>query len=143
MNATATRKPRQLKPVTGSARWIDKPSGPSLWGRLAITNANGQTTEYDVQAFLEGERIVGFGLAKDDDEIYSIALTQFGWECSCPDANWNNRDCKHARALRAALAAVGITLAMPKSEAPKQPEAESCCNDCGRLARDCACFDDP
>jgi hypothetical protein len=48
------RRPRQRKLVTGTARWIEKPSGPSLWGRLSI-NANGKTTEYDFRAFTKGK----------------------------------------------------------------------------------------
>ncbi len=105
MTATLQRK---VKPVVGKVRWIDKPQGATLFGRLAITNSNGQTTEYDFQAFKEGERIVGLGLAKDDDEIYSIAITRYGWECSCPDSGYRNRECKHVRAVRAALVNIGI-----------------------------------
>jgi hypothetical protein len=165
-----SRKPRQMKPVSGTTRWIEKPSGPHLWGRIAITNANGETREYDFRAFLEGGKVVGFGLAKDDDEIYSIGITRYGWECDCPDANWNNRECKHAKAVRAALSRLGIDVpsalkqeapalcaarerlgiidaTSAKPESPQLPVEEksrvSVCPYCEKSFGDCECWDNP
>jgi hypothetical protein len=41
----------------------------------------------------------GYRLVKPDYDIDSGA-----WSCTCPDATYRQRQCKHAKALRAALA---------------------------------------
>jgi hypothetical protein len=136
VNQAGKRRARKLKPVSGTARWIAKPSGPTLWGRLSITNVNNKTTEYDFEAIREGEKIVGFGLVKDDDEIYDIEITRYGWQCNCPDACWSDRECKHVKAIRAALAHLGINVPNPE-EIKHAPS----CPWCEKSLRDCDCFD--
>lgn len=119
---------RPVKPVSGKVRWLRPLIPGKQLGRISITNANGVATEYDVGAHLDGERIVGFGLAKDDDEVYAIDAGQwYGWTCDCGDCQFRNRECKHIKAVRAALAAAGIVIPTPARPAAPQ------CND----------FDDP
>ena len=63
--AKMQRKRENVKPVTGTVRWL-RPLiiGKSL-GRLSITNANGLETEYDIGAFTDKDgNIQGFGLAR-------------------------------------------------------------------------------
>lgn len=39
---------------------------------------------------------------------YVIDRTQRQWRCSCPDATYRRRECKHVLAIRAALAALPL-----------------------------------
>ena len=129
--STSPRRKEQVKPVAGKVRWL-RPLilGKSL-GRIAITNANNETTEYDLGAFTDKNgAIQGFGLAKDDDEVYSIdTTTGVGWVCACADCQFRNRECKHIKAVRAALAQAGIAVPAPKRQQPA--EEESHCFECG------------
>jgi hypothetical protein len=68
-------------------------------------------TNYLVQRLADPDgETVGFRLLKlapyiVDRKLYDIDLTQsYGWQCDCPDALFQNRECKHVRSLRAALA---------------------------------------
>ncbi len=110
-------KPTNDKPVTGTVRWLRPLVIGGQLGRFAITVETTKgtvTTEYDVQAFLDGERVVGFGLAKDDDEVHTVDVSQwFGWTCDCADCQFRNRACKHIRGLRAALTHAGIAIPKP------------------------------
>jgi hypothetical protein len=110
------RRKEQPKPVTGSVRWLRPLVIGKTLGRIAITNANNETTEYDIGAFTDNDgALQGFGLAKDDDEVYSIDTTAgFGWTCDCADCQFRSRECKHIKAVRAALAKAGITVPAPK-----------------------------
>lgn len=115
-----TRRGEQVKPVAGKVRWLRPLIVGKTLGRLAITNASGLTTEYDIGAHLDGERIVGFGLAKDDDEVYAIDASQsYGWTCDCGDCQFRARECKHIKAVRAALASAGITIPAVRPAAPQ------------------------
>jgi hypothetical protein len=93
---------------------------------VSITNANGQTAEYDLGAFADNDGVVvGYGLAKDDDEIHSIDVTAgFGWVCDCGDCQYRNRECKHIRAVRAALAQSGQLPPAPQRQQPARMELE-------------------
>ncbi len=121
----AARKPRQVKPVSGSVRWIKRLVLPLGVGRLAITNANGEETEYDVAAHLDpDDRVIGFRLVKDDDEGYDLFTDSDRWTCSCPHYEFHGdkdpKGCKHAASLRAALQAIGQ---LPPAPAPvRAPE---------------------
>jgi hypothetical protein len=119
------RHNEQVKPVTGTVRWLKPLIVGKTLGRLSITNANGKTEEYDIHAFIDGDGVVqGYGLAKDDDEIHSIDVTAgFGWTCDCPDHQFRNRECKHIKAVRAALAKCGQMPAAPQRQQPT-PKAE-------------------
>jgi len=86
-HANRSRKP--VKPVQGICRWIrrlDHPDG-------AVLEING--TPYTVVVITGGYRLV-----KADGTTYDIDGTT--WTCSCPDATWRQRECKHVKALRAA-----------------------------------------
>lgn len=62
-------------------------------------------------------------LMKEDGECYDVAMTEFGIECSCPDAHWRKRAekgelCKHA----ASLVAVSLLPPLPRRmETPHAP----------------------
>ena len=129
--STTPRRKEQAKPVTGSVRWLHPLIIGKQLGRISITNANNQTTDYDLGAFTDKDGVIqGFGLAKDDDEVYAIdTANSFGWVCDCADCQFRNRECKHIKAVRAALAHAGITVPAPKRQQPA--EAESRCFECG------------
>jgi len=124
---TKTRKP--ALPVTGSVKWIKRPHGPTLFGRFAITSVTRRgpvVSEYDVAAFLDTEgRITGFGLAKDDDEVYAVDFSQwYGPTCTCGDCEYRARECKHVKACRCAMHAAGITIPAPTKPAPLPSSSE-------------------
>lgn len=115
---TTTRRKEQLKPVTGTVRWLRPLIVGKQLGRISITNANGLATEYDIDAFTNGDgEIQGFGLAKDNDEIYAVDVTLgYGWQCDCADAQFRNRECKHVRGLRVALASARVVIPAPQRQ---------------------------
>lgn len=84
--ATATRK---LAPVTGSAKWNGS-------NELTIRTERIEET-YAVR--------VGNGgfvrLGKADGTVYEVQTVE--GVCSCPDQKYNRRECKHVKALKAAL----------------------------------------
>lgn len=131
VTSTTPRRKEQVKPVTGSVRWLRPLVIGKQSGRISITNANNQTTEYDLGAFTDKDGAIrGFGLAKNDDEVYAIDTTGgFGWVCDCADCQFRNRECKHIKAVHAALAHAGITI--PAHKRPQPAEAESRCFECG------------
>lgn len=96
------------KPVTGSVRWITRMVLPLGLGRLSITSNTARgpvTAEYDVGAHLDDQgQVTGYRLVKDDDEGYDVNTTGRDWLCTCADATYRRRECKHALGLRAALA---------------------------------------
>src|SRR5436309_2244366 len=112
--ATLAAPPPSVKPVTGTARWLRPLVLPRGTGRLSLTvrRATGRlvTTEYEVRCHLEGGRILGYRLTKDDGEFYDVDAS-FGpepehWDCDCKDflARSHARGpCKHARGLYFAL----------------------------------------
>ena len=112
------------------------PLSPSSSLRMSFcdTNANNETTEYDIGAFTDNDgAIQGFGLAKDDDEVYAIDTTaRFGWTCDCADCQFRNGECRHIKAVLAALAHAGITVPAPKRPEPAKEEHTSYCPDCRR-----------
>lgn len=96
MAATATRKPP--KPVHGVCRWVD-PLGPD--DSSAVLAING--TEYTLHVN-EDERtsvVLGYTLVKGDGSSYDIDAET--WECSCPDCTFRGRQCKHSKAVQAAM----------------------------------------
>ena len=132
--STSPRRKEQVKPVTGRVRWLRPLILGKTLGRIAITNANNETTEYDIGAFTSKDgALQGFGLAKNDDEVYSIDATSgFGWVCDCADCQFRNRECKHIKAVRAALAHAGIAVPAPKRPEPAKEEHTYYCPDCRR-----------
>jgi hypothetical protein len=90
--ATVARKPRTVKPVTGTCRLT-----------LSI---NG--TDYAVIPLRPHPEVAGKAvrLRKPDGTAYDVAVTEHGAECSCPDWIYNRdgkdpKGCKHVAACRA------------------------------------------
>ncbi len=89
---TMTRKPRNVKPASGTTT-------------LTI-GING--TDYQVLRLRPHPEVAStaFRLRKPDGTVYDVALTPHGHECSCADFTFH-RDgkdsggCKHLKALRA------------------------------------------
>jgi hypothetical protein len=132
---TTTRKP--ARETHGTTRLI--PTGNlSLTealdageAMLLITPDRGFPTSYTVKRLADkGGRTIGFRLTKLtayilDRKLYDIDITtSYGWLCDCPDAQFQNRECKHCRSLRASLKAAGIEVSAPK---PVPAPAPSVC----------------
>src|ERR1051326_3252888 len=110
ITATTIRQPKQVKPVSGSCRWLKRIDADGTSGVLTI---NG--TPYGVHELTDQGRLVGYRLVKADGTTYDIDIWggrwgQDCWECDCPDylarrANRDPKGCKHCAALRAALKA--------------------------------------
>lgn len=88
---------------------------------LSINPERGAAANYTVQRLADGDgRTAGFRLTKlawyiVDRKVYDIDVTPgYGWQCDCPDAQFQNRECKHVHSIRAALAAAGIAVATPQ-----------------------------
>ena len=103
-----------VPPVRGSAVWVKPLLLPGGLGRLRITAHTKRgpvTAGYDVEATYspDGRRLLGFSLATDSDDIYSIDITwgEGQWVCDCGDCCFRSRECKHSLALRAVLIAAG------------------------------------
>jgi hypothetical protein len=62
---------------------------------LRLTDPDGDTVGY---------RMVKLADFIVDRKVYDIDVTMgYGWQCDCPDAVYQSRECKHCRSLRAAL----------------------------------------
>jgi hypothetical protein len=115
--ATTTQgqpKPRQpLTPATGTFSWVIRPATIAGWGILRIKNHRSDA-QYLVQpVFSTIGELLGYTMAKQDGTKYCLELMPTGWfRCDCADAEFRRVDatdpghlaCKHAAALRAALA---------------------------------------
>src|SRR2546430_1635649 len=100
--ATITKARKESKPVHGSCRWSHRCHDGSA--RLGVLEING--TPYAV-TLIPG----GIELQKGDGTTYHVCTSgAYGWSCDCPDATFRSRPncCKHAAALKAALAAIGV-----------------------------------
>ena len=100
---TRTRKP--LQPVSGVCRWLVQPI-PVRDYFVGVLRIN--ETEYTA-TIQPGQ---GVRLTKPDGEQYHIDLTN--GSCDCPDHQYRGRQCKHSKAVMAALAVVAavVTLAV-------------------------------
>ena len=128
--ATLTDKRNSVKPVVGTYRWIRKPESLPLGiGRLNIaaeTKKGIVSEDYDIGANFcfathaeEGSyRVMGWRLVKDSDEGYDMESGFDGLPINCTCGDWVHRrepadvdpatnGCKHMRATRAALRAIG------------------------------------
>ncbi len=92
---------------------------------LTIYPERGEPTNYTVLRLSDRDGCtVGFRLTRlaayiVDRKLYDIDVTPgYGWQCDCPDAQFQNRECKHVRSLRAALAVAGISIPAPKRQQP-------------------------
>jgi hypothetical protein len=91
--ANVSHRRAAVKPVAGTCRWVRRlGDGDPHSGVLLI---NGRP--YGVVAIPGGYRVV-----KPDGVVYDLDARS--WACTCPDAVWRQRQCKHAKAVRAALA---------------------------------------
>jgi hypothetical protein len=100
---------------------------------LSILPERGEPTNYTVLRLADEDgRTVGFRLTRlaafiVDRKVYDIDITLgYSWPCDCPDAQFQNRECKHVHALRASLTAAGISIPAPMRREPApqvQPEA--------------------
>ena len=108
-NLTKTRRP--VKPATGKCKWIRRPDGYNA----GILEINGSS--YTVETLLDSNiDHAGYRLTNQlKAKVYDIDTTQEPWVCDCPDYTYNRahatdpetRVCKHCKALRAALKALG------------------------------------
>jgi hypothetical protein len=105
MSLLANRSPRaKVRPAHGTVRWI-LPIGEADAGAVAI---NGRAYTVNVLRGT-GRAIIGYRLIKADGTAYDVNTEAEHWSCDCPDATFHPErpgGCKHAVALRAALAAV-------------------------------------
>ena len=89
-------------------------------GDALLTIHTERCTNYTVQRLTDPDgETVGFRLIKLTDyivdrQIYDLELAGKELRCDCPDATFQSRECKHAKALRAALAGNGINLNAPQ-----------------------------
>jgi hypothetical protein len=98
---------------------------------LLTLHTDSGVTNYTVMRLSDPDgETIGYRLMKltqfiVDRKVYDIDITPgYCWQCDCPDALYQNRECKHVRALRAALTQNGITVSTPKPAA--KPEAKTC-----------------
>ena len=103
MSVLVNRQPKpKTRRASGTCRWV-LPIGEVGTGVLAI---NGQS--YTVTVHRDGGRVLGYRLEKLDGRAYDIdASAGEHWACDCPDATYRGRECKHVKALQAALRAAG------------------------------------
>lgn len=107
----ATRRP--LPPATGNCKWLTyvDPQTGNRWLHVECHTPSGGVTkdDYEVEQFAGGFRLHRLDPETFEVVTYTISTTWGNgvWSCSCPDAaNRPERrgQCKHVRALRAALA---------------------------------------
>jgi hypothetical protein len=94
--------PRKAKPVSGTCRWV-RPIGAAGTGVLAITEVC-----YSITILKSRGRTVGYRLEKLDGTVYDVNAEGEPWTCDCPDATYRERECKHVKALRAALSRTAV-----------------------------------
>lgn len=119
-NGTANRKSRNVRPVTGTAKWVLAMSAAGF-GVIEITTATG-TKRYSVTTLPNG----GYRMLSEQGQVYDIDAAAEHWTCDCPDylhsrANRDPNGCRHVAGLRAALAKIGR---LPGQPAPT-PEQRS------------------
>jgi hypothetical protein len=113
---TQGRPPRQRKPLTpatGTFSWVIRPTSVAGWGILRIKNHR-SLAQYLVQpVFSTIGDLLGFTMSKQDGTRYCLELLPTGhYRCDCADGEYRRVDaptaelaqCKHAAALRSALA---------------------------------------
>jgi hypothetical protein len=127
--ATATRQTRKPARVTSGTCSIKATGNRTLEqalesGDALLTLHTHTCTNYTVQRLSDPDGdTVGYRLMKltdyiVDQQCYDLEVTGYGLVCDCPDATFQQRECKHARALRAALVKNGITISAPQRQNP-------------------------
>lgn len=142
-----SRSPRKPARETHGTCYLTHHGYPTLEraldsGNALLTIHAQRCTNYLVQRLSDPDgETVGYRLMKLTDyivdrKIYDIDITLgYGWQCDCPDAVSQDRECKHVRSLRAALAANGIAIHAPKPEA----KPVGCCFACDKPIPECRC----
>jgi hypothetical protein len=134
---TSPQTPRTRKPAreTHGTCYL-KPTGNLTLeqaldsGDALLTIHADRCTNYTVLRLADPDgETVGFRMMKltafiVDRKVYDLDVTGKDWVCDCPDATFQNRACKHARALRAALASNGIIVITPKKPEPQYTAAD-------------------
>ncbi len=130
------------KPVSGVARWIDRPIAPcdalpnGAPGLLLINETVYRVTILGTLSPQGALAVDGYAVEKADGTVYHIDR-QHG-ECSCADCTFRGRQCKHSSALAVALPRVGIVgppcYRSPSQMAKNDPDAFAAEQD--RLALD-------
>jgi hypothetical protein len=122
MNTTTTLKTRKPARVAHGTCYLKATGDRTLAqaldsGDALLTIHAERCTNYTVQRLRDPEgETLGFRLMKladyiVDRKVYDVDVTLGkDWLCDCPDATFQNRECKHARALRAALAHNGLLI---------------------------------
>lgn len=99
------RKP--LPPATGRVKILKPLTGDHM--SLRITPEGGESQVYEVFATLPGVwSLYTVKPGESEPTKYTIDRVGSSWTCSCPDATHRperRHDCKHIRAVRAALRA--------------------------------------
>jgi hypothetical protein len=138
MCATATRTRKPARETHGTCRLIPACNLPlpaaldAGEAMLSIIPERGEPTNYLVQRLSDPDgETVGFRLTRlaafiVDRKVYDIDVTPgYGWQCDCPDAQFQNRECKHCKSLRACLTRHSILVPAPKrQQAAPKPEAK-------------------
>jgi hypothetical protein len=114
MTTIKQRKPRtpSTEPAKGHAKWVARPVQGV--GIIEITSDLGgkSTEQYAFAELRRGDDLYGYRLLKEDGTTYDLTFGEEGregrWDCSCPDAQFNDRPntCKHCAGTRAATAKV-------------------------------------
>ena len=99
--ATVIPSRRPVKPVHGTCRWIRRLGDNPIDEKSGVLEINGRP--YGVMLLEDRGRVVGYRMVKPDGTAYDIDAE--GWSCTCPDATFRERLCKHSKALQTALAA--------------------------------------
>lgn len=104
--------------VTGSAKW--NPETSVLTIMRDFINGRKQRKRYTVARILDHPAIPGpaFSLTQPDGEVYVVARTEHGVECTCADWNYRRQNeqssCKHSLACQA----VGLIAGSRESQTP-------------------------
>jgi hypothetical protein len=88
--------------------WLDDCPDGERWLRITVRTKRGVVSqEYQLELCENGYRLTRLDPATFDLVEYRIDCRSKHWRCDCPDAANSRLDggCKHARGLRAALAA--------------------------------------
>jgi hypothetical protein len=122
-------------------------------GDALLTVHTDRCSNYLVQRLTDPDgETVGFRMMKLTDyivdrKLYDIDITLGrDWLCDCPDAQFRNHECKHVRALRAALASNGIVIRAPQRQesvqqqqtAKREPWCEHCNDQPGVYCSHCS-----
>lgn len=91
-------------PTKGTVKWLEN----HPWGEwvIEITTEKGVTTRYHVFQEPDHFRLESYDFKTDKMKCYYVKPGTV-WTCDCKDAQYNGpANCKHARALRAAMKAL-------------------------------------